>query len=71
MREAIWSPTTTKQVGWVEGQGAYDMKGNRLYDVDGRTLMDPVTKKIVGYLSDAGAVNSVTDTTTDRLFPSA
>ncbi len=68
----------TVQVGYIEwsttfgtkGGAAFDMKGNKLYDVDEQmNLVDPTTKKVVGHLADAGASPSCNLTAASELFP--
>jgi hypothetical protein len=44
------------QIGYVENGGAFDLSGRRRCNYDAATgnLSDPVTEKIVGYVSFAG-----------------
>ena len=37
---------------------AFNLKGKKLYNVDGLNLIDPKTKKVVGHLSPPGGPNT-------------
>jgi hypothetical protein len=63
------------QVGYVEGDWALDRSGQKRFVVDGAKLLHPATLEIVGYLTDAGKINTPNDNSpagnsdpADRLF---
>jgi hypothetical protein len=58
VRDAIHSSDTGRQIGYIENKQAFNLKGKRLYNVDGLNLIDPRTKKVVGDLSRPGGPNT-------------
>ncbi len=57
VRDTIHSSETGRQIGYIENKQAFNLKGKKLYTVDGLNLIDPKTKKVVGHLSPPGGPN--------------
>jgi hypothetical protein len=53
-RHPVFSSVTRDQIGYVENKEAFNLKGEKRWDVDGLNLIDPKTKKVVGHLSAPG-----------------
>jgi hypothetical protein len=47
VRDTIHSSETGRQIGYIENKQAFNLKGKKLYNVDGLNLIDPKTKKVV------------------------
>jgi hypothetical protein len=56
-RSPIFSTKGGTQIGYVENGGAFDLSGRRRCDYNAATgnLSDPVTEKIVAYVSKEGS----------------
>ena len=58
VRDTIHSSETGRQIGYIDNKQAFNLKGKKLYNVDGLNLIDPKTKKVVGHLSPPGGPNT-------------
>jgi hypothetical protein len=45
VRDTIHSSETGRQIGYIENKQAFNLKGKKLYNVDGLNLIDPKTRK--------------------------
>ena len=54
VRDNVHSSESGGQIGYIENKQAFNLKGKKLYDVDGLNLIDPKTGTVVGHLSPPG-----------------
>jgi hypothetical protein len=53
--DPVFSSKTGQQIGYIQGKGAYDLRGRKQFDVDDqKNLIDLESGKIVAHLTPAG-----------------